>query len=717
MGITGFKGSNGFLCRWKARYKVDSKNIHGEAADCPDTKEWLEATLPCILAQYEPRDIYNADETGLFFRITPDRTFAFLHEHVPGRKVCKDRLTLLLCCNMDGSHRWKPVVLGKVKKPRRLAAVHHITPGQLPVTYRSNKKAWMTGPLFAEFMHSFNSYMSHMLRKVILFLDNAPSHMMQKSWSNVRVEFLPANTTSKLQPIDQGIIKSLKGRYRADLAKKYLIALNAGKSVHWLKQQIDLKVACDMIVQAWRDIPGLAIINSFKKAGFAKRELRPPGLFGYDALETNSGFDMLERNIWEQVAKWNHSSAEKVDFMEYVEYEEKLDEAWSGAQEYTIDEIVEQYNDPTPEGESDDEVVDVVAPRVMHSADALAHVADLRSFCQRHGIATEHLDRFEKNIIFNKITSMKQTHIQDAIRAANEKIDREREIEKKKEELAKLQDELERKEKAEQEKKEKVDKVVKLAEKDQARIDRSDRIANLVSRNPLIDRSVLAALVDGEDKVDKVFTVDLGVTSEELANMPGGLNVSLISSSQETTDSVEIIEDPNTSRESVSLLSGQVAKFANASTTSNSGATAEIVKIATEMDIDPQPGPSQTSSGVSSLPSTQATQDSEGWEYSVTDTGNMATVDSQELFDSPDLSMYESDGEGGLAKLISGLHPSVSQTTKKMSQISLTQTSAQKFNAGLRKISTMLKPVPAKPPRSPVLKKLSLTAQRKNNSQ
>ncbi len=669
---------------------MDNKHIHGEAADCPSTKEWLESTLPCILAQFEPRDIYNADETALFFRITPDRTFAFSHEHVPGRKVAKDRLTLLICCNLDGSHRWKPVVLGKVKKPRRLAAVHHITPAQLPVTYRSNKKAWMTGPLFAEFMHSFNSYMTHMRRKVVLFLDNAPSHMMQKSWSNVRVEFLPANTTSKLQPIDQGIIKSLKGRYRSDLAKKYLIALNAGKSVHWLKQEIDLKVACDMIVSAWADVPSLAIINSFKKAGMTKKECRPPGLFDYDRLETGTGFDILERNVWEQVAQWNHSTAEKVSFMEYIEYEEKLDQAWSGATEFTVDEIVEQYNDPSPEGESDDDDVEVVAPRVQHAADALSHIADLRSFCQRHGIKTDNLDRFERNIVLSKIQKLRQCHIEQALEAQREKAEREKEKALRDAEVARIQAQA-RLEKEAEEKKQKAEKKLAQTEKEKQTLARSEIIASLTAKNPLVDREVFEKLVSPE-KVDQVFTIDLGVTEKELASMPGGLNVTVQSSSQGTSSSVEIIDDFDSSAASVSILSGKAGQV-------------EDVAGPSSMEVDTK------------LPDSQLTQDSECWDYTVSDTGNQATAGSQVLFDE-DLSVYESDGEGGVAKLISGPQPSVSGTAKKLSQVSLDDNSAKKFNQGLRKISSMLKVVPKSQPvaRSPVLRKLSLTAQRKNNN-
>ena len=42
----------------------------------------MEEVLTPLLMQYEPQDVYNADETSLYYKCLPDRTYAFEHERV-----------------------------------------------------------------------------------------------------------------------------------------------------------------------------------------------------------------------------------------------------------------------------------------------------------------------------------------------------------------------------------------------------------------------------------------------------------------------------------------------------------------------------------------------------------------------------------------------------------------------------------------------------------
>ena len=92
--------------------------------------------------------IYNADETGLLWRCLPDKTLVSCHEKsAPGFKKSKDRLTILGCTNATGTHKLKPVMIGKFAKPR---CFKNVNMDALPVIYKSQRNAWMNSEIFAE---------------------------------------------------------------------------------------------------------------------------------------------------------------------------------------------------------------------------------------------------------------------------------------------------------------------------------------------------------------------------------------------------------------------------------------------------------------------------------------------------------------------------------------------------------------------------------------
>ncbi|XP_071036412.1 tigger transposable element-derived protein 1-like [Parasteatoda tepidariorum] len=63
---------------------------------------------------YRPQQIFNCDETGLFWKCMPKRTYIMKDEKsVPGHKPTKDRLTLLLGANASGDMQLKPLLVIK----------------------------------------------------------------------------------------------------------------------------------------------------------------------------------------------------------------------------------------------------------------------------------------------------------------------------------------------------------------------------------------------------------------------------------------------------------------------------------------------------------------------------------------------------------------------------------------------------------------------------
>ncbi|XP_061184908.1 tigger transposable element-derived protein 6-like [Saccostrea echinata] len=152
------------------------------------------------MKDYEPKNIYNTDETGFYYRALPDETLTFKKDNLAGSKKAKDRVTVLPTVNMTGTDKRQLLVIGKSKDPRCFCGKKSI-----PVIYKSSGNAWMTGDLFKQWLADFNRDMVRQNRKILLLVDNCSTHPIDTAdrLTNIRLEFQPANTTSIIQPCDQ----------------------------------------------------------------------------------------------------------------------------------------------------------------------------------------------------------------------------------------------------------------------------------------------------------------------------------------------------------------------------------------------------------------------------------------------------------------------------------------------------------------------------------
>ncbi|POW17711.1 hypothetical protein PSTT_00319 [Puccinia striiformis] len=109
--------SNGWLYKFKNRFRINRVELHGEAGSVDSNQaEDARKQILELTRDYEPQNIYNADETGLLYKMPPNKSLAT--EAYSGLKGSKVRLTYHLCCNADGSDKLEPLVIGHAKKPR-----------------------------------------------------------------------------------------------------------------------------------------------------------------------------------------------------------------------------------------------------------------------------------------------------------------------------------------------------------------------------------------------------------------------------------------------------------------------------------------------------------------------------------------------------------------------------------------------------------------------
>ncbi|XP_066921311.1 tigger transposable element-derived protein 6-like [Clytia hemisphaerica] len=107
-------------------------------------------------------------------------------------------------------------------------------------------------------------------RKVILFLDNATVHppSLVDKYSNIKVVFLPKNATSRLQPLDAGIIQSFKSKYRMKLMRFVIARTKEDVLASEIAKQVDVLQAIEWVAKAWEEVSTDTIKNCFRKCGF-----------------------------------------------------------------------------------------------------------------------------------------------------------------------------------------------------------------------------------------------------------------------------------------------------------------------------------------------------------------------------------------------------------------------------------------------------------------
>ena len=271
-----FVASKGWFDKFKKRFGLRSVPLYGEAAsaDQEAARRYVEDEFPKLIEEggYLPQQVFNMDETGLFWKRMPSRTFLFKDEvKKPGFKAHKDRVTLIMCGNAAG-YMLKPGLIYKSNKPRALTNKNRAL---LPVYWMSNKKAWITKALTLDwFLNCFIPQVKLYLAekglpfKVLLLMDCAGGHATDLHYDGVQVEFLPPNTTSLIQPMDQGVIRAFKALYTRSTMEGLLSSLGQEDEDFVLKKywrDYNIAMCLANIQNALKDMKDKTVISSWKK--------------------------------------------------------------------------------------------------------------------------------------------------------------------------------------------------------------------------------------------------------------------------------------------------------------------------------------------------------------------------------------------------------------------------------------------------------------------
>ncbi|XP_062493500.1 tigger transposable element-derived protein 4 [Pezoporus occidentalis] len=298
LGHNDFKCSNGWLDRFKSRYGLVFRAQPAEAAATTTVDAstlWYQNVLPYYLNEYQPKNVFYIQETGLLYQMLPHNTFAFKGETCSVGELSKERITVVVGTNMDGSEKLPLLIIGKNKSPHFSKDVE-----SLPVDYVGNDMAWMTSEVFEQWMHKLDDKFQAQQRRVVILVDSLPAHTEVNNLKSIKLMFFPPDPSS-CTTVKQRVIRSLKVKYRHCLIKRFVDCIEGNEEFMLL-----LRDAIEMLYLCWREVMPETIVKHYKEAGF-KLETKANG----DDTEAETDFNLLA-----------HAQAAGVEFPEGLSLEE-----------------------------------------------------------------------------------------------------------------------------------------------------------------------------------------------------------------------------------------------------------------------------------------------------------------------------------------------------------------------------------------------------------
>ena len=205
----------------------------------------------------------------------PSKTFIAKGEKsMPGFKVSMDRLTLLLGANAAGDLKLKSMLIYHSKNPR---ALKNYAKSTLPVLNKWSNKVSMRVHLLTTWLTEYfkPTVETYCLEKkipykILLLTGNAPGQprALIEMYNEIHVVVMPANTTSTLQPVDKGVILTLKFYYLRNIPHKAIADIDSGSGQSQLTtlwKGVTILDAMKNISDSWEEVPITTLIGVWKK--------------------------------------------------------------------------------------------------------------------------------------------------------------------------------------------------------------------------------------------------------------------------------------------------------------------------------------------------------------------------------------------------------------------------------------------------------------------
>ena len=121
----------------------------------------------------------------------------------------------------------------------------------------------MDRELFTKWVKELDQTFAAQNRKIALIVDNCPAHPIVDGLKAIELIFLPLSTKSKRQPMDQGVIRSLKAFYSNSFIKRYITSIDGERS----PTKVNMLEAMTLLIAAWECVSPITLLNCFRKVG------------------------------------------------------------------------------------------------------------------------------------------------------------------------------------------------------------------------------------------------------------------------------------------------------------------------------------------------------------------------------------------------------------------------------------------------------------------
>ena len=362
------------------------------------TAIWAQTHLPTILSRYDLRDIYNTDEFGLFYQQLPTKSLHLKGERCAGGKFSKVRLTGLAAGNAAGE-KLPMFVIGKAEKPRCFKVVT-----SLPCQCKPQRKSWMDSEIFSDYVRKLDTKFDAEGRKIVLIIDNCRAHSNVDNLKAIQLVFLPPNTTSKTQPMDQGVIRALKAFYRNNVVRRQIKYVDEGKTA-----PINIRQAMRMLVKSWDAISINTVKNCFRKAGISQEKQVA------SINEEDDPFKFLQQNVDELKSHDLVDENLTVDDYVDIDFQVTTSETSAATDQEILDSILINDLAEEEEEETDEESSDVPSekPKLAEVAHAIDLLERWSLFDKNGGEMRKSLSLILKRFDKHSFKSKKQSQIPD----------------------------------------------------------------------------------------------------------------------------------------------------------------------------------------------------------------------------------------------------------------------------------------------------------------